>query len=108
MHPCSIQAWMPATIHGIVISSPEMAGVHSLPMEPTSTGQPPQAPLGAPSLQPIAPKPRRNNRMSSLIAVAVVAVIALGGYGISTVHAQSAPATLKTFYNDFFSYKFDD
>jgi hypothetical protein len=64
--------------------------------------QPNQA---APTLTQVATKPPRvNNRLISLgIGIAVVLILA----GVGYIHSQSAPDTVKTFYNDFFSYKFD-
>ena len=70
-------------------------------MEPT----PGQMPTSAPSLTPVATKaPRRNSRLISILTtIGVLIVLGIGVY----VHSLGATSTLKTFYNDFFSYKFD-
>jgi hypothetical protein len=70
-------------------------------MQPTSG----QMPTGAPSLAPIPTKaPRRSRRLISILTtIGVLAVLGIGIY----VHSLGATSTLQTFYNDFFSYKFD-
>jgi hypothetical protein len=59
----------------------------------------------APSLSPIATRPSggRNRLVSLGIFVVVIAAL----FGVAAVHSQSAPSTVKDFYQQLFTYNSD-
>lgn len=72
---------------------------------PSQPGQYPPYVAAPPPVPTLTPK--KTSPAGRIIAGVAVVVVILGLVAAAGLHARSAPGVLKSFYDDFFSYKYD-